>query len=167
MFFLIMCFLLLAPVFLPAQTAAELEALLETPAVTCSQAAWFVYASERGDASKGSGASGGGGAFEKSDSADISSPETAFERAKAKGWLPKTAAPDDPISLGALSFVMMKAFDIKGGLLYTIFPGPRYAFRTMVSRSLIQGAADPDMKVSGDRFLQILGNTLDAEGGEP
>ena len=161
MFFLVMCFLLLTPVFLPAQTAVELEALLEKPAVTCSQAAWFVYTS------KGGGASGGGGALEKSDSADIASPETAFELAKAKGWFPKTAAPGDPISLGALSFVMMKAFDIRGGLLYAIFPGPRYAFRTMVSRSLIQGAADPDMKVSGDRFLQILGNVLDAEGGEP
>jgi hypothetical protein len=50
---------------------------------------------------------------------------------------------------------------MKGGLMSTLLPGPRYAYRSMVSRSIIQGKTDPDMKVSGDRFLAILGKVME------
>jgi hypothetical protein len=53
---------------------------------------------------------------------------------------------------------------MKGGMMYAIFPGPRYAYRSMVSRNFIQGAADPAMTVNGNRFLLILGRVLSAEG---
>jgi hypothetical protein len=91
-----------------------------------------------------------------------------FISASAEGEteLPRKADPEKPISLGELSFLLMKAHNIKGGLMYAVFPGPRYAFRTMVSRSLIQGAADPAMTVSGERFLHILGNVLTYTGGD-
>jgi len=130
------------PVFLSAQTALELEAVMETPAVTCAQAARFVLASAGGAASDD------------------------FEQAMANGWLPKGTVSDESITLGKLSFLMMKAFDIKGGMMYFFLPGPRYAFRIMVSRSFIQGAADPAMTVSGEWFLRILGNVLSAAGEE-
>jgi hypothetical protein len=118
-----------APQLLIAQTAEQMEAVLASPAVTCSQAAQFVLQGEDG----------------------------AFDRAKSNGWLPKTAQADDPINMGSLSFLIMKACNLKGGLLYIIFPGPRYAFRAMVSESYIQGASDPAMTVSGENFLLILG----------
>jgi len=134
----------LLPVFLPAQTAAELETVMKASAVTCAQAARFV------SASAGSAASS----------------QNAFEQALEKGWLPKGTAPDEGITLGKLSLLIMKAFEIRGGLMYLIFPGQRYAFRTMVSRSFIQGAADPAMTVSGERFLQILGRVISDQGVE-
>ena len=137
------------PAFLSAQTAEELDTLLETPALSCAQAAFFVLAS----ADSGSG-------DEKA--ANAVTPEDAFNRAMENGWFHKNTAPDESVTLGKLSYLMMKAFNIKGGLLYTIFPGPRYAYRTMLSRSFIPGVADPSMKVSGERFLLILGNVLDA-----
>ena len=146
--FITLGFLLFAPALLPAQTAAELENILETPAITRSQAARFVLTSSRGPASVGREA------------------DAAFESVKARGWLPKESAANDPITLGTLSYMIMKAFDLKGGMMYNIVPGPRYAFRTMVSRSFIQGSADPAMKVSGERFLLILGNVLNSIGGE-
>jgi hypothetical protein len=83
-----------------------------------------------------------------------------------RAWLPKKAVPEKPITLPELSFLIMKAFDMKGGMMYAILPGPRYSYRSMISRSFIQGAADPAMTVSGDRFLLILGNVLNAAGGE-
>ena len=150
-----LCFLFVVPVFLPAQTAAELEMLLENPAITCDQAARFVVASSGSPASIGSPVS-----------ADTELPENPFGWVMDKGWLPKNAEPDAPVTLGALSFLMMKAFNIKGGMMYALIPGPRYAYRAMVSRSLIEGTADPDMKVPGERFLIILGNVLSAAGGE-
>jgi len=140
--------LFLIPAFLPAQTAAELETVMKASVVTCAQAARFVYASVRSDSSAGSNASQGG-----------------LEYALANGWLPPATTPDEGITMGKLSLLIVKAFEIRGGLMYVIFPGPRYAFRTMVSRSFIQGAADPAMTVSGERFLGILGRVLSAEGG--
>jgi len=148
--------LFLLPAFLSAQTAAELEAVMKAPVVTCAQAARFVIASvasAEGGASAGSNASVGSNA-----------PQNEFEQAIEKGWLPKKTTPDENITLAKLSFLMMRAFDMQGGLMYLIFPGQRYAFRTMVSRSFIQGSADPAMTVSGERFLNILGRVLNAEG---
>jgi len=138
-------FLVIRPVFLPAQTAAELEAVLETPAITCAQAARFVTASSEGQSS---------------------SPDADFQQAMDNGWFPKGTTPDENITLGKLSFLIMRAFEIKGGMMYAILPGPRYAFRSMVSRSFIQGAADPAMTVNGERFLHILGRVLNTEGEE-
>jgi hypothetical protein len=145
--FFVVCFLFSFPAFLPAQTAAELDAVLETPALSYAQAARFVLAS-------------------LDSPADDKGPEGAFEEAAAKGWLPKKAAAAAPVRLGELSFLMARAFNIRGGFMHALLPGPRYAFRAMVSRSFIQGAADPGMTVSGERFLQILGKVLDAAGGE-
>jgi len=131
--------LFLLPSLLPAQTAAELETVMKASAVTCAQAAKFVSAS--GSAS-----------------------QLNFEQALEKGWFPKGTKSDESITLGKLSLLIMKAFNIKGGLMYTIVPGQRYAFRTMVSRGFIQGAADPAMKVTGERFLLILGKVSAEEG---
>jgi len=136
------------PAFLSAQTAAELEAVMETPEVTNAQAAKFVLGSTRTAGSTGTAS------------------ENDFEQAMANGWFPKGTVSDESITLGKLSFLMMKAFDMRGGMMYAMLPGPRYAFRSMVSRSLIQGAADPSMTVSGERFLLILGKVLSAAGEE-
>jgi len=139
-------FLLIMPVFVSAQTAAELETVLGTKNLTCAQAAGFVLAATEDTPAKNTS-------------------KTAFEQAMTRGWFPQGTAPEENITLGRLSFIIMKAFNIKGGIMYTLFPGPRYAFRTMVSRSYIQGAADPAMKVNGERFLHILGKVLSATGG--
>ena len=148
------CFLFFTTAFLPAQTAVELEAILETQALSSGQAAYFVLASLN-DSSTWS-----------NEFAIASSPEKAFELAMSNRWFRKGTTPDKKITLGTLSFLMMKAFGIKGGMMYSLLPGPHYSYRTMVSRSLIQGTADPAMNVSGERFLLILGNVLDAVGVE-
>ena len=139
-------YLLLLLLFLPVMafsqagstsTATDLDNVLEKSELSYAEAVRFVLAEEDG-----------------------------FERAIASGWLPKGTKPDGAIKLGELSFLLMKTFDMKGGFMYAILPGPRYAYREMVSRSLIQGAADPAMKVSGERFLTILGNVLGTAEGE-
>jgi hypothetical protein len=147
--FCIGIFTLLSLPSLAAQTAAELDAALESGALTCGQAARFALAS-----------------VENPPFPEPRSEEEAFNQAKTGGWLPGGAAAYDPVRLGELSYLLMRAFDLKGGLMYTLFPGPRYALRSLVSRSIIQGPADPAMTVSGERFLLILGN-LAALRGNP
>jgi hypothetical protein len=138
------CYFAAAP--LQAQTAAELEALLQTQSVSREQAARFVLA-----------------AAELTDAPDAG---RAFAYAVERAWLPKNAPPEKPITLAELSFLIMRAFDMKGGVMYAILPGPRYAYRSMLIRSLIQEPADPAMTLNGGRFLLILGNVLSAAGGD-
>jgi hypothetical protein len=134
-------FFFLFPVLLPAQTAAELDALLETGALTWAEASRFILTA-----------------------ADVIPPETpageAFRTAEASRSLPRGAAPGASATLGGTALLVMKSFDIKGGLFYTIFPGARYAYREMVYKKLIQGRSDPSMTVSGERLLRIIGRAL-------
>jgi hypothetical protein len=54
----------------------------------------------------------------------------------------------------------MKAFNIKGGFMYSLFPGPRYGYRELVYRKIIRGRAYSAMPVSGERLLRIIGRVL-------
>jgi len=150
----IVCLLFAAAAILPAQTAAEMLMILDSPAVTYSQAAMFVLTSAE--------------TTPPPDNIDfeIISTQNTFEIAVSLGWLPKNAGLNEPIKLRELSFLIMKAFDMKGGLMYAFFPGPRYAYRSMVSKSFIRGISDPDMTVSGEWFLRILGNVLNITEGD-
>jgi hypothetical protein len=124
-----------------------LEELLDTAEVTYLSATLFVLQ--------------GAGIVGESAQAD-----TAFAEARSRGFLPRNIAEDTPVTLGELSFLMMKAFDIKGGVWYRLFPGPRYANRFLVYHKLIQGSTDPSQKVSGERLLRILGRVLHYTGAD-
>ncbi|MDR1175171.1 MAG: hypothetical protein LBK83_06865 [Treponema sp.] len=138
----VLCFFFVIPAFLSAQTAERLDALLDSAGVSYAEAAMIVLPA--------AGLSG----------EDVS-PETAFAEARARGLLPKTVEPGGAVRLGGLAFLIMGAFDMKGGLFYTLFPGPRYAYRELVHRKFIQGRNDPALTVSGERLLRILGRVLD------
>ena len=140
---LVICFLLAAPALAYAQTAAEIEKLLETETVSYGQAAWLVL--EAADLS---------GSF------DSSAPEGAFNFAAQQGWLPKNAAPRDKASLEGVSLLVMRSFGIKGGLFYSLLKNPHYAYREMVYQDVIQGRSDPQMPVSGDMLLFLVNRVL-------
>jgi hypothetical protein len=133
----ILLFFIGGVVSLSAQTAAELDLILETEEVSFAQASRFVLAA--------------------ADAADdkMEAP-LVFDLAKERGWVPKRAAVDSPIKVGELCFLMMGAFHIKGSFLYTLFPGPHYAYRELDYFGMIPGRPDPGLKVSGERLLQIL-----------
>jgi outer membrane protein OmpA-like peptidoglycan-associated protein len=132
-----------------------MDGALSGGAVTYAQAAWFVLEA----AEAGSG--------------DM---EAAFAYAAGQGWLRVNPASsqaadlrDMPVSLGELSFLIMKSFNLKGGYLYRIFRGnrtlgSRYAYREMIYRGFITGITDPARPVRGEQFFQILGNVLDSVG---
>jgi hypothetical protein len=135
---------LTAPV-LYGQTADAMDAVLGEPAVSYARAAQFVLA----------------GAGVLSGDADTAG---AFDYAKANGWLPKNARGENSINMGELSLLIMKAFDIRGGFMYALLPSGHYAYRAMVRRGIIQGFGDPHLKISGERFLLILGKALSYTG---
>jgi len=137
--------LLLAPLIflsasLHAQTADEVEKLLNTNALTYSQAVRFV--------------------LEAADLAAITDHGEAFNYAREKALLPKNAAPDTELTLENISLVLMRSFNVKGGILYSIAKNPHYAYRELTYKEVIKGRADPGMKVSGDRLLFMIGRLL-------
>jgi hypothetical protein len=125
-----------------AQTAGELERLLGAPTVSCQDVAWFIL-SATGAIPAGSFAS------------------DAYQFALDNKWLPKKATADGAITLEGVSLLIMQAAGIKGGLMFTLTHGSRYAYRDLIYRGLIQGRAYASQKISGERLLQILGRVLE------
>jgi hypothetical protein len=68
---------------------------------------------------------------------------------------------EGPITLGEYAFVLMKAFDIRGGIFYSIFPGPRYACRELAFLGLLDGKASPNRRLAGDEAVRVLGKVLE------
>jgi outer membrane protein OmpA-like peptidoglycan-associated protein len=80
--------------------------------------------------------------------------------ARNKGWVPRRAAEQDTAPLGAVSLLVMRAFDLKGGLMYRLFHRPRHAARELVYLKLLETYSDPARPVSGDRLFRILSGAL-------
>src|SRR6056297_2053103 len=55
------------------------------------------------------------------------SPERATEVLQTRKWGFEASSPNRPITLGEYSYLLMKALDMEGGIMYSLFPGPRYA----------------------------------------
>ena len=129
------------------QSAERIEALLASDKVNYRDAALLVLeAAEHFDPARGTSA------------------EEAFRFAVERNWLPRGAAADDAARLDGLSFLVMRAFDLKGGIFYTLTKSPHHAYRELTYRNVIQGRADPFMPVSGDLLLFTVNRVLAING---
>ena len=140
----LLLFFLLPALGIFAQTAEELDRLLETEAAGAGTAARFIL--------------GSAGLLPKDLSGDDAE-KAAVLMAREQGWLRETVA--EHISLKETAFLVMNAFGLKGGVLYSLARNPRYAYRELLYHGLIQGRADPDFTVSGPRLLQIIGRAIE------
>jgi len=136
----LLLFLLAGRAFLPAHTAAELEALLAADAVTYSQAARFV--------------------LDAASAAVTSDPAEAFGFAMARGWLPRGAMPDDPARLDGVSLLFMRAFGLGGGMMFTLTGAAHFAYREMAHLGLLQGRRCPRQAVSGAALVYVTDRVL-------
>ena len=134
-----------------AQTPSDdgtIDVLLSQDAVTWGQAAWLV-----GRAA---------GTFDES-----VTPGQAAGLASAKGWGDASLIPASVITLAAYSQILVRALAVPGGVFYTLFPGPRYAFRELVFRRILPPTAAPDGPVSGTAALLYLQNAQAWKDGRP
>jgi hypothetical protein len=128
-----------------AQTAAEMDELLDSQEISYAQAARFVLAASDPSMEK------------------LSAGE-AFGRAQKAGWIPGDADPEKPLTWSGLSLLIMKSFKKGGGALYTLFSNPRYAYRELEYNRLLPAGSDPGFPVSGEALLYILHQ---AAAGDP
>jgi len=129
-----------------AQSNEFLDGLLGSDSVTAAQASYLVLgAVDRIEPDEGE--------------------EAAFAEAQSLGWAPKDSRPVIPIDFAGYSYLIARAFELKGGVMYSLFPSPRYAYRELVSRQIIQGRSDPQARLGGLAAVRILNRALDAAGG--
>ena len=134
-------FLLFLPALAFSQTAAEMDTMLVSDTISVARAARFTLGAAELLPAGLSGAE---------------AEKAAYDIASSKGWI--NAAAGEAITLKDTAFLIMKAFDLKGGIMYSLFKNPRYAYREMVYQKIIQG--DQAMKVSGEKMLVILDRVM-------
>jgi len=133
-----------APLF--AQTAAEMEELLQSKTVNYGQAARFI--------------------LEAADAANMKDTSAAFAFAAERAWLPKKASAEQAAKLDGVSLLLMQAFAVKGGIWYSLAKNPHYAYRELVYQDIIQGKTDPEMTLTGEQFLFIVNRLLSLHEGK-
>jgi hypothetical protein len=140
---LLLAFILLGAVLhVSAQSNEVLDALLEEDTTSFGQAAYLVLtASAR--------------------IPDDKSPAEAAAEMAGQGWKVPTRAAEEPLTLGEYSFLLMQAFELKGGIMYRIIPGPRYAGRELAYLKFIKGNTSPYRTFSGEEAIGILGRLLE------
>ena len=125
---------------LSAQYASRMESLLNEPELSWGKAAAF--------------------ALEASDRLVYSGEADAFAFAANQKWLPKKALAADTVRLNDAALLLMRSFDLKGGIFYSVGKSPHHAYRELVRKKVIIGRTDPHMIVSGEEYLYMIGRIL-------
>ena len=118
------------------QSAERVDTILKTEKATFGQAAYLIQTSLKDDSSE------------------------------HENLIRDSVTAEDVLPVKTYAFLLMKTFDIKGGMMYRIYPCPRYAYRDLRYLAVIQGKNDPDAPMTGAAMLQILSRIDTAQGGE-
>ncbi len=139
--------------FLSAQSASFFTTVYEAETLTWEQAAFLAMA----------------GTERVSDSV---SPNVAWEALSKTQWYTNIPQRDAPITASQFSYLLAMAFNVKGGLWFTLFRSERYAYREMVFKKVVPGSTDPGSTLKGTDAMKILEKAIayfplesEAEGG--
>lgn len=87
--------------------------------------------------------------------------ESAVAYAKEQKWRLPAKEAESAITLGEYSLVLMKSFAISGGVMYALFPTPRYAARELDHLGFVDGSSAPGRTLSGEEAVRILGRVME------
>ncbi len=90
-------------------------------------------------------------------------PQVALNKLKELGWNVTPSAKG--ITYGEFALLVMKAFNIPGGIMYHFFPTPRYAAHELTYRGDGDSRWDPDHLLSPDEALRILNAVMGSKEG--
>jgi hypothetical protein len=138
--------LILLPALAFGQSNDELDALLLQAPARIDSTAYLILAAS--------------GAIAETDS-----PDSALARFVEMGLVPAGTDAGAPVQAEKLSWFIMKALDLGGGAMYTIFPGPRYAYREMAFRRVISQTGGPLRTVNGDEVVRTVTQAMALKKG--
>ncbi len=137
---LILGAIVIAPVF--GQSNEVIDSILAEDTATVGQAAYLAVVGSEG-----------------SDGEIV--PTEAYQIAVDSGWINSSVGAEDPVTFGQFAHMMMQAFDERGGVMYRIMPGPRYAAREFVAQRWTLQPLTPGQYVAGELLLRITGNYVE------
>ena len=65
-----------------------------------------------------------------------------------------------------VSFIIMQALDMSGGIMYSLLPSPRYAAREFDNLGLVIGDAHPGTTLSGGDVIRMLSGAIEIQEAE-
>ena len=89
--------------------------------------------------------------------------EQAVQKLVEQKMLKEGTDPSAAITLSELSYICTKTAGMKGGLFYTLFPGPRYALRELKAKGIIPENKAPSSKVTGREMIAVFNETAPQE----
>ncbi len=139
--FIAVAILLLSVMWAPAQSNDVLDRILSEEQLSYGSAAYLLLVAT-------------------GRAAEETSLQQAVSLAEQEGFALEGFESADGLSLGQYSFMLMRAFELPGGIMYRILPSPRYAAREMEYAGVIQGPAIPGMVLSGNEAVRMLERVL-------
>lgn len=97
--------------------------------------------------------------------AEDATPAQAVTVAQERGVLSAEAQAGDALEFGEFAYLLTDSFDIRGGVMYRLIPGPRYAAREVVYQGWSRTRRAPGEVLSGDAVARIMSIYLNQEGG--
>lgn len=91
---------------------------------------------------------------------EAASPAEAMELLSRQDWGLRPVDGAKTVTLGEFAHLAMRAFGLPGGVMYRLFPGPRYAAREIAYLGFVVDKTSPYRKLSGEEVLRILGAML-------
>lgn len=92
-------------------------------------------------------------------------PDGAMRYGIENGLIPTGSNQDDPVTFGRFSYLMTASFGIPGGVMYRLFPGPRYAAREVVYQGWSRKRRASSEVIDGDTVVRVLSVYLNDQGG--
>lgn len=86
--------------------------------------------------------------------------EESLKALQAEKFVSENKTADDYITLSELSYIALSVSGKKGGLFYTLFPGPRYALRELKAKGVLPPNADPSATVTGRDTIAVFNGCL-------
>jgi hypothetical protein len=91
--------------------------------------------------------------------------EEALQSLQQQNWNIRVLPPEAPVPLGEYSYMLMRAFRLRGGILYSLFPGPRYACRELGYLKIVASDARTWRTLSGEEAVRMLGKVMASQEG--
>ncbi|MCL2480491.1 MAG: hypothetical protein FWF38_02135 [Spirochaetaceae bacterium] len=85
---------------------------------------------------------------------------SAVEYINKNKWFKEEIKEGDSLRADYASYIIMKAFNQNGGIMYNLVKGPRYALKEMKYLKMVDQRKDPAAVLSGTEFMILLSEYL-------
>jgi len=98
---------------------------------------------------------------------ESTTPEFSLIELEKLNWSIKIKDGDEKLTLSDAVLLIMRSLDLKGGVMYTLLPVKRYAYKEMVFKKLVDPTDNLERFVSGYELMTIISRSLEYKNGGP